>query len=937
MGAEDGARDGGLDGALDGTERPELGRHRHTYRPERRKPAAYALLLLGLTPFAALVSLLTILLGVSLGWEATRAAGMLGGLALLGPFTVRVLWLRRHRRVELRLYEKGAVAVAADGTEAVYLWRTTTVFTSGSHHYKLVNPEGTVVTLGAAHHGPVLGGERIRGLGTRTAIRGAQFPGEEEWGPAIRQGVREAQLTPATEAVLSGGEVPFGDLVVSRDRLTLRRRRGRDDYTAWEDVDSLSLTSEGYLYVTSRGSDFPTHFVRPRYQVPNLEIFLDMARHLCALGQRAARTPATPAPAAAPSPTGPEPTVRDDNADDNTDANADDGDGDDGGDAEPLIPVSELLSLYVTFGVAAYAAWRLGTRDEIDGLGSALLAAVRAALGGLIGAVLGLGLAAAVLALPKAVGELVLEAVIRWFRHRRYVAAAVLALGAVVPPMALLLFLFSAFPSRLVPFVVLVFFGGWAVLLAVRRCGTSERLMVRHLPDLPAVFLVFLAAEQLVSGDVLTLTPTAGLFFPPAFWLALRGWRALSDSVRPTVRAAADIVLSAQLGLLLTVFVVWLANVLSFTPPQLTAIRSVVERVQGLTEVHWLYWLAAYTLLAVGSYAVLRWPERVARIRGRLRPARFSGTRLPAGATANFVRRSLSGINVGLMVALLFLVVSAPVSEGAWKRPVAERYALEVQRRQYAEGAAAAYKEIHQQVTAHPRAAARLRAVVVAVDRAAPSAPGEPVNPTALDTARQVGRFQAATLAVDDPAPRPAATPEADDLDGRLDELDESRQRTAERQEQTDRFAELASLAITRTFDAVDLGDNQVVQLVKEYLGGLVEDGPVKKAFHRWGEGIGTPPPDGGRLLRIDVRRLTSAAYERTQAAVRRADADLLAFYGRFGVGIPTDDTSLAPVIDLANQHRYLRQGTGSCAGCVTSPGSGPGTGGGGGGGGGRR
>jgi hypothetical protein len=119
---------------------------------------------------------------------------------------------------------------------------------------------------------------------------------------------------------------------------------------------------------------------------------------------------------------------------------------------------------------------------------------------------------------------------------------------------------------------------------------------------------------------------------------------------------------------------------------------------------------------------------------------------------------------------------------------------------QYAEGAAAAaaaYKEIHQQVSAHPRAAARLRAVILAVHRAAPSPAGEPANRTAQDIARQVGRFQASALALDDPEPPPAPAPKAEDL------------------------------AITRTFDTLDMGDNQAVQLVKEYLGGLVEDGPV--------------------------------------------------------------------------------------------------------------
>ncbi|MEE1742786.1 hypothetical protein PUR49_40615 [Streptomyces sp. BE147] len=911
--AEGGAEDRDTGSAEGGTERPELGRHRRTYRPQRRKPSAYALLLLKLAPFAALTYLLTILLGAFLDWEGSVAASLaeaLGGLALLGPFAVRAAWYRRHTGVEFRLYEKGLVAIAADAEEAVYPWQSTTVFTNGSHRYKLSNPEGTVVTLGAAGRGPVLGGEKIRGLRTRTAIRGAQLPQEEEWGPAIRQGVRDAQLTPTAETVLSGGEVSFGELVLSQDGLTVRRRHGRDDSTAWEDVDSLSLTAEGGLLVSSRGSDFPTHFVWPGYRIPNPDIFLDIARQLRASRPRAAPTPAAPTPTT-PTPDEPASAARD--------------------DQESPDDVPELLGLYVTLGVGAWAAWRLGTRQEIDGLGSALLAAVSVVLGGFFGAVFGLGLAAAVMIVPNVVGMLLLEPLIRWIRHRRYVAAAALALFAVVLPGALLLFLFRAFPSRLVPLVALLFFGGWTLLLLVKRCGGSERLVVRHLPDLPGVFLVVLAVEQLVSGDVLTLTPAAGLFFPLAIWLSWRGWRKLKESARPLVQAVADIVLSVELGLVLTVLMVWLANVLTFTPPQVTVVRGAVERVQELTEVDWLYWLAAYTVLAAGSYAVLRWPERVARVGQRLRPARFSESRLPLGITANFARRSLSGINIGIMVALLFLVALVPVSEGAWKRPVAERYALEVQRRQYAEGAAAAYKEIHRQVVAHPRDAARLRAVILAVHRAAPSPPGEPVNRTALDIARQVGRFQADALAVDAPEPPPVQSPEADDLDGRLDQLDESQQRTAEREEQTDRFAELASLAVTRSFDALDLGDNQAVQLLKEYLGGLVEDGPVKKVFHQYGEGIGRPPPDGGRLVRIDVRRLTAVAYDRTRAAVERADAGLLVFYGRFGIGIPAEDTSLTPVVDLANQHRYLRQGTGPCTGCVSSTTGGPSTGGGGG------
>ncbi|WP_097868026.1 hypothetical protein [Streptomyces sp. rh34] len=914
-------------------EHPELGAHRRTYRPVRRKPSAYALLLLALTPFAVLSYLLTLLLGAIFGWSGSVAPAVLGGVALLGPFAVRVLWYRRHTRVEFRRYEKGLVAVAAGGREVVYPWQSTAVFSDGWDRLKLSTPEGTVVTLGPTDRRPALGGERIRGLRTRTVIRGAQVPQDEEWDPAILHGVRNAQLAPATDTALNGGEVAFGDLVLSRDGLTVRRRRGRDDFTTWEDVRSLGLSPEGLLMVSSRGSDFPTHFMRYRYRIPNLDIFLELARRLHGRAARAAPVPAPPAPETRPAPGLPAPGLPAPEAP-TPDTPVPGTPPPDTSAPAPPPPASarddellDLLARYLTFGIGLWAAWRLGTREEIDGLGAALLAAVRAVLGGVGGALVGLLVVTAVTAVWKVGGEILVESAIRWFRHRRYIASAALSLSLVGAPTALLFVLFRAFPSRLIPLAVLLFFGGSALLLLLPRCVRSERPAVRHLPHLPGLLLVVLACEQLVSGDVLTAAPAAGLFFPLALWLSWRGWRWMKDSPRLTVRAAADVVLSVELGLVLTLLMVWLANVLSFTPPQVTVVLAVVEKVQGLTEVHWLYWMAAYTVLAVGSYVLLRRPSLVARVR-RLRPARFGESRLPLGLTANFFQRSLSGINIGIMVALIFLVVVAPVSEGAWKRPVDERYALEVQRREYAEGAAAAYKEIHQEVVAHPRAAARIGDVIIAAHRIAPSPPGEPVNRAALDTARQAGRFQAGTLDVDAPAPQADPAPEGDDLDARLGQLDESRQRRAEREEQTDRFAELASLAITRALDTLDLGDNQAVQLVKEYLGGLVEDGPVKTAFHRWGEGVGQPPPEGGRLVRIDVPRLTAVAYERTAAAVQRADAGLLTFYGRFGIGVPAEDSSPAPAVELANQHRYLRQGTGPCAGCAAPASGGSGTGG---------
>ncbi|MFJ6487367.1 hypothetical protein [Streptomyces californicus] len=954
---------------------PELGAHRRTYRPVRRKPSAYALLVLVLAPGAGLLYLLVLLACAVVGRGGGPAPGVAGALGLLVPFVVRVCWYRRHTGVEFRLHENGLVAVTARGRELVYPWRTTAVFTDGWDRFKLATPQGTVVTLGPPGRRPAFGGERIKGLRTRTVIRGAQVAEDEEWDPAIRQGVLSAQTEPAVRTALSGGEVPFGDLVLSRSGVTVRRGRGRDDFSAWQDVRSLELSPEGLLMISSRGRDFPTHFMRYRYRVANLDLFLALSRQLhenavrCAPGPAAgtsepapptpvrtpdavpdsagpdsagpdspppgssAPDPSTPAPGStapvpvpAASQSGPTPAAtapsRPSPAPARTAA------------AVPRDEVLDLLSHYLVLGMGAWAAWALGTRDEIDGVGVALLAVVKAVIGVIAGMLAGLLVTTAIAATWKAGGEIVLEAAIRWFRHRRFVASAALTLGAFVGPLALLFLLFRAFPSRLVPLAMLLFFGGWAVLLAVARCLPSENTAVRHLPDAPAVLLVALACEQLVSGDVLTVAPAAGLFFPIALWLSWRGRRWMRTAPRRTVQAAADVVLSVELGLVLTLFMVWLANVLSFTPPQVTVVLEVVEKVQGLTEVHWLYWMAAYTALALGSYALLRWPTLVVRAQRRLRPARFGSSRLPVRLATNAVQRSFSGINIAVMVALIFLVAVAPVSEGAWKHPVEKRYALEVERREYAEGSAAAYREILRQVSLHPRSVEGIREVIIAVDGIAPSAEGESVNRTALDIARQAGRFQAGTLGIDGvpdepvPDPDPGPAPEGDDLDASLGRLDETQRQRAEREERTDRFAESASLAVTRALDTLDLGDNEAVQLVKEYLGGLVEDGPVKTAFHRWGEGIGRRPPEGGRLVRIDVSRLTAVAYERTAAAVDRADAGLLTFYGRFGVGVPAEDASVARAVDLANQHRYVQQGTGPCTGCAAPPADGIGTGG---------
>ncbi|MFF2602461.1 hypothetical protein ACFVVB_25685 [Streptomyces californicus] len=433
---------------------PELGAHRRTYRPVRRKPSAYALLVLVLAPGAGLLYLLVLLACAVVGRGGALAPGVAGALGLLVPFVVRVCWYRRHTGVEFRLHENGLVAVTARGREVVYPWRTTAVFTDGWDRFKLATPQGTVVTLGPPGRRPAFGGERIKGLRTRTVIRGAQVAEDEEWDPAIRQGVLSAQTQPAVRTALSGGEVPFGDLVLSRSGVTVRRGRGRDDFSAWQDVRSLELSPEGLLMISSRGRDFPTHFMRYRYRVANLDLFLALSRQLhetavrCAPGPAAGPSePAPPTPvrtpdavpdsagpawpppgSSAPGSSAPDPSTP---APDSTAPVPVPAASQSGPAPAATVPagpspapartaaavprdeVLDLLSHYLVLGMGAWAAWALGTRDEIDGVDVALLAVVKAVIGVIAGMLAGLLVTTAIAATWKAGGEIVLEAAIR--------------------------------------------------------------------------------------------------------------------------------------------------------------------------------------------------------------------------------------------------------------------------------------------------------------------------------------------------------------------------------------------------------------------------------------------------------------------------------------------------------------------------------------------
>ncbi|WP_406029906.1 DUF3488 domain-containing protein [Nocardioides sp. NBC_00163] len=564
------------------------------------------------------------------------------------------------------------------------------------------------------------------------------------------------------------------------------------------------------------------------------------------------------------------------------------------------------LGLYVTCAGGLLGAWHAAGRREVDGFGDAALAVLAAVAGAFAGLLLGLLIGVAVVVIHT----VAVAPVAGWWRHRRFGRAALAVVAWTVVITALLWW----WPDRFLPAGLIVGFGGWSVFLARRRFGESAHLGAQAVPHLGGVAVATLVGEQLVFGNLLSATYVAPLLFAIAGWLSWCGWRAMRTARRVTVRAAADIVWSIQLGLLLSLVLVWLAGVLSLSPTQVTTIRVVLERTQALTGVHWAYWLTAYTVLALSTFLVLRWPQR------------FGETRLPVLGMLNTGKRTLAGINIGLMVALVFTITAVPVSEGAWKRQVEDRYALETRHVQHAEGEEAAYEQIHQYVTTNRRVTAELKPVVVAVQEAAPAEPGQPVPEIALGIAPQLGRFQAATLRLGDPLPVPVTVLPGDpDVSEAFAALDEAQQARSQQEARTDRFTDAAAAAIASTLDIPDVGRNEVVHILKAYLGGLVEEGPVR---------------DMARLVSVDVPALYDAAYDLARRAAIRAGVDVWAFNAAYGLGLtmPGETPQLSEVVILARQTHHLADSSSPCPGCVHPPdGGGTQHGGGTSGGGGRR
>ena len=490
------------------------------------------------------------------------------------------------------------------------------------------------------------------------------------------------------------------------------------------------------------------------------------------------------------------------------------------------------------------------------------------------------------------------------------------------------------------PAVFVLVFGVWVCLQMQRWMRASRHRWIGIAADVLVAAVTGAVLLLLFDNQVLATQPAAGLLFPVGAWGSFRTWRVMARSQRLAVRAGADIALSLLLGTDLVLLLVWAANLLGLPRAEVAALRATLHRAGSIADLPWWLWAALYALLAGASLAAVLWPERLARA------IRWSG-RLHVAPSVRNVRRLLSGAHIGLLVIVLVGLTAPAAVRPGLRGKLENRYAVALQRDLPARAERAAYAEIRRQFQAAPRPSAPqvptapLAAIVSKIDSISTPVPaGSGATGTERDLAWHVGQLQATTLQPGSPpsirqaelaavrlAGLTSPIRNSGDLNGRLGEVDTEQHQSTTATRHVDQVAELAATAVASTLHLPRLGDNEVVQVVREYLSGLVESGPLKDIFAAWMTHLTrTPPPRAGRMVVPDPVQLQAAA---SAALAREAAQDHLPDPTIFSQPGSPGEPPADAAVDLVNDARTLDAGSGSCGNCPqpVSPGGEPGIG----------
>jgi hypothetical protein len=484
--------------------------------------------------------------------------------------------------------------------------------------------------------------------------------------------------------------------------------------------------------------------------------------------------------------------------------------------------------------------------------------------------------------------------------------------------------------AKALPPMLVAACGGWACVLTYRKTRTPAprtlfRKLLRRAPDAVAVATTAATTVVLYDHHALTAQPAAGLLFPVAVWGTFRLWAAMRRSGRLAVKAGALLTFSLLLGGELVLFLVWLANVLGLSRPEVAAIRPTLEWAGEYADLPWWAWTGLYALLLVAGLAFLRWP-------GRFEKAAQQFDRWQLAPAADVARQSLTVLHVGLM-AIVLVGLAAPVTVApVLSHRLTAAYDTAFQRELEEEGELAAYTAILSGASPQTPVSV-LASLVQGVHGVSRPLPGDPdATGIELHLAQRLGLAQATALAL--PAPPqlpapPAATAGGQEaggqgrpyagVAGKAAAADAELGKEDATGKRVELLADLAAKLLTSLMSIPNVSENEVFQVVREYLSGLVEDSPLKDTFGTWLEHVpgAKPPPAADAMVIPDPPRLEKAAAVMLTAELT---ADDITTAGQ-AAGDPAltrarGESPVAAAVDLANQARYLQDGTGSCAGC---------------------
>jgi hypothetical protein len=431
-------------------------------------------------------------------------------------------------------------------------------------------------------------------------------------------------------------------------------------------------------------------------------------------------------------------------------------------------------------------------------------------------------------------------------------------------------------------------------------------------------FLVFV-----FERDTLLTRPVAGLLIPVGFWSSILTWKAMSRSRHVAVSAAADIVASLLLGTATVLCLVWVANLVGLPRAEVAGVRRAMDYVGSIVDVPWWVWTVLYLLLAAAGILVALRPS-LDRRRATVRVLPF----------VNAGRRVLTGLHIGLMLTVLIAVAAPRGLEATLRNQIKVKYTVAVQRVLADQGKQAAYEEIQRQFTTSSPQPVRVRPLSDMMEKIhAISRPARRTgNATDVERglARRLGQFQAATFDHGSPPPAHPTDPatsevvrldrhirDAADLTARLDRLDSRQQQDDQITVRLERAAEAAAVAVASVVQLPDFGPNEILQVVKEYLSGMVESSPLKEIFSAWARrAVGdneVPPAD--RLVVPDPWRLRIVAEIKLieqRLRVRVADP----FTPDQARNRTRTEPDIAAAVDLTNETRFLAEGHGPCDGC---------------------